>query len=156
VLTINLPVLQGRIGSAQLALGGPINTDTTRRLARDAGIIPVVLGSRGEPLDVARTTRTLPPRSAAIRRDGGCAFPGCSVPARWCDIHHIIHWDDNGPTSLNNCVALCGRHHRLLHHSHWQIHMVSGIPQFHPPPWLDGTPRTNPLHTAPNLIRIRQ
>jgi hypothetical protein len=38
VLTINLPVLQGRIGSAQLALGGPINTDITRRLARDAGL----------------------------------------------------------------------------------------------------------------------
>jgi hypothetical protein len=38
VLTINLPVLQGRIGTAQLAFGGPINTDTTRRLARDAGL----------------------------------------------------------------------------------------------------------------------
>jgi hypothetical protein len=59
-----------------------------------------VLVSRGEPLDVARTTRTLPTaiRCAVILRDGGCAFPGCSVPARWCDIHHIIHWDDNGPT----------------------------------------------------------
>jgi hypothetical protein len=104
-------------------------------------IIPVVLGSRGEPLDVARATRTVP---TAIRRDGGCAFPGCSVPARWCDIHHIIHWVDHGPTSLNNCVALCSRHHRLLHHSHWQIHMVSGIPQFHPPPWLDGTTHQPP------------
>ncbi|HEV7827553.1 MAG TPA: HNH endonuclease signature motif containing protein [Pseudonocardiaceae bacterium] len=89
-----------------------------QQLARDARIIPIVLGSRGEPLDVARTTRTLP---AAIRRDAGCAFPGSSGPARWCDIHHIIHWYDNGPTSLNNCVALCGRHHRLLHHSHWRI-----------------------------------
>jgi 5-methylcytosine-specific restriction protein A len=118
VLTINLPVLQGRISTAQLAFGGPINTDTTRRLARDARIIPVVLGSRGEPLDVARTTRTLP---TAIHRDAGCTYPGSSGPARWCDIHHIIHWDDNGPTSLNNCVALCGRHHRLLHHSHWRI-----------------------------------
>ncbi|HEV7828915.1 MAG TPA: hypothetical protein VGP04_08675 [Pseudonocardiaceae bacterium] len=38
VLTINPPVLQGRIGTAQLAFGGPINTDTTRRLARDAGL----------------------------------------------------------------------------------------------------------------------
>ncbi|HEV7830274.1 MAG TPA: HNH endonuclease signature motif containing protein, partial [Pseudonocardiaceae bacterium] len=143
VLTINLPVLQDRIGTAQPALGGPINTDTTRRLARDARIIPIVLGSRGEPLDVARTVPT------AIRRDAGCAFPGSSGPARWRDIHHIIHWDDNGPTSLNNCVALCSRHHRLLHHSHWQIHMVSGIPQFHPPPWLDGPPRTNPSTPPP-------
>jgi hypothetical protein len=47
VLTINLPVLQGRIGTAQLAFGGPINTDTTRRLARDAGIYPNSAGFPG-------------------------------------------------------------------------------------------------------------
>jgi hypothetical protein len=84
VVTVSLPVLQGRIGSAQLALGGPINADVARRLACDAGIIPVVLGSRGEPLDVARASRTVPAaiRRAVILRDGGCAFPGCSVPAR--------------------------------------------------------------------------
>jgi uncharacterized protein DUF222 len=158
VVTVSLPVLQGRIGSASLALGGPINADVARRLACEASVIPVVLGSRGEPLDVGRASRTVPAaiRRAVILRDGGCAFPGCSVPARWCDIHHIIHWVDNGLTSLENCVALCGRHHRLLHHSHWRIHMVSSIPQFHPPPWLGGSPRTNPLHTAPDLIRIRQ
>jgi hypothetical protein len=158
VVTVSLPVLQGRIGSASLALGGPINADVARRIACDAGVIPVVLGSRGEPLDVGRASRTVPTaiRRAVILRDRGCAFPGCSVPARWCDIHHIIHWVDHGPTSLDNCVALCGRHHRLLHHSHWQIQMTNGIPQFHPPPWLGGPPRTNPLHTAPDLIRIRQ
>jgi hypothetical protein len=47
VITVSLPVLQGRIGSAQLAFGGPINADVARRLACDAGVIPVVLGSRG-------------------------------------------------------------------------------------------------------------
>jgi hypothetical protein len=158
VITVSLPVLQGRIGSAQLAFGGPINADVARRLACDAGVIPVVLGSRGEPLDVGRPSRTVPAaiRRAVILRDGGCAFPGCSVPARWCDIHHIIHWVDHGPTSLENCVTLCGRHHRLLHHSCWHIQMADGIPQFHPPSWLGGPPRTNPLHTAPDLIRIRQ
>ena len=60
-----------------------------------------------------------PPRSAA-RSSSATAdapFPGCSVPARWCDIHHLVHWLNHGPTNLENCVALCGRHHRLLHHS---------------------------------------
>ncbi len=158
VVTVSLPVLQGRIGSAHLAFGGPINADVARRIACDAGVIPVVLGSRGEPLDVGRASRTVPAaiRRAVILRDGGCAFPGCSVPARWCDIHHLLHWVDHGPTSLQNCVALCGRHHRLLHHSHWRIEMADGIPEFHPPPWLGGPPRTNPLHTVPDLTRIRQ
>jgi hypothetical protein len=158
VVTISLPVLQGRIGSASLALGGPINAEVARRIACDAELIPVVLGSRGEPLDVGRSSRTVPTaiRRAVILRDGGCAFPGCSVPVRWCDIHHCIHWVDHGPTSVDNCVALCGRHHRLIHHSDWRIDMTNGIPEFHPPPWLGGPPRRNPLHTAPELIRIRE
>ncbi len=158
VVTVSLAVLRGRIGSASLALGDPINADIARRLACDAQVIPVVLGSRGEPLDVGRASHTIPTaiRRAVIVRDRGCAFPGCSIPARWCEIHHIVHWADYGPTSVGNCVALCGRHHKLLHHSRWRIDMASGIPEFHPPPWLGGPPRRNPLHLIPELVRTRQ
>ncbi|MGH3786647.1 MAG: DUF222 domain-containing protein [Pseudonocardiaceae bacterium] len=158
VVTVSLAVLQGRIGSASLALGGPINADVARRIACDARVIPVVLGTRGEPLDVGRASQSVPAaiRRAVIVRDRGCAFPGCTVPARWCEIHHIVFWADGGPTSVGNCVALCGRHHRLVHHSHWRIEMSEGIPQFHPPPWFGGPPRRNPLHSAPDLIRIRE
>lgn len=158
VVTVSLAVLQGRIGSASLALGGPINADLARRIACDAQIIPVVLGSRGEPLDIGRTSRTVPTgiRRAVILRDRGCAFPGCSIPARWCEIHHVVYWADGGPTSLTNCVALCGRHHRLIHHSDWWIDMTSGVPRFHPPRWLGGPPRSNPIPAVPELIRIRE
>ena len=158
VVTVSLAVLQGRIGSASLALGGPITADIARRIACDAEIIPVVLGSRGEPLDVGRASRTVPTAicRAVIVRDGGCAFPGCAIPARWCDIHHLVYWADGGPTSVGNCVALCGRHHRLIHHSDWRIEMATGTPEFHPPPWLGGPRRRNPLHTGPELTRIRQ
>ncbi|MGH3601899.1 MAG: DUF222 domain-containing protein, partial [Pseudonocardiaceae bacterium] len=158
VVTVNLAVLQGRIGAASLALGGPINAEVARRIACDARVIPVVLGARGEPLDIGRASYTVPTaiRRAVLVRDGGCAFPGCSVPARWCDIHHVIHWADHGPTSVGNCVALCGRHHRLVHHSHWRIDMTDGFLQFHPPPWLGGAPRRNPLHAPRDLTRIRE
>ncbi|MGH3882628.1 MAG: DUF222 domain-containing protein [Pseudonocardiaceae bacterium] len=158
VVTVSLAVLQGRIGSASLAFGGPINADVARRIACDAQVIPMVLGARGEPLDVGRASHAVPAaiRRAVVVRDGGCAFPGCSAPARWCDIHHVVHWADGGLTSVANCVALCGRHHRLVHHSAWRIEMTGGIPEFHPPPWLGGPPRRNPLHTVPNLIRIRE
>ncbi|HXT45539.1 MAG TPA: DUF222 domain-containing protein, partial [Pseudonocardiaceae bacterium] len=158
VVTVSLPVLQGRLGSASLALGGPITADLARRIACDAEIIPVVLGSRGEPLDVGRASRTVPTaiRRAVVLRDGGCAYPGCAVPARWCDIHHVIGWADGGPTSVGNCVTLCGRHHRLIHHTDWHIDMTDGIPRFHPPPWLGGPARRNPLHTTPELVRVRK
>ena len=158
VVTMSLGVLQGRIGAASLAFGGPINADIARRIACDARVIPVVLGARGEPLDIGRASYTVPTaiRRAVLVRDAGCAFPGCPVPARWCDIHHVTHWADHGPTSVENCVALCGRHHRLIHHSRWRIDMTGSIPQFHPPPWLGGPPRRNPLHTPRDLIRIRE
>jgi hypothetical protein len=158
VVTVSLPVLQGLIGTASLALGGPINAEIARRIACDAELIPAVLGSRGEPLDVGRASRTVPTaiRRAVILRDGGCAFPGCPIPGRWCEIHHVIHWVDGGPTSLANCVALCGRHHHLIHHTDWWIDMTGGIPQFHPPPWLGGPPLRNHVHAAADLIRIRE
>ncbi len=158
VVTVPLAVLAGRIGAGSLGFGGPVNAEVARRIACDARVIPVVLGACGEPLDVGRASHSVPAaiRRAVIVRDRGCAFPGCSVPARWCEIHHIQHWADLGPTSLANCVLLCGRHHRLVHHSAWRITMASGVPEFHPPPWIGGPPRRNPLHLAPDLVRIRE
>jgi hypothetical protein len=61
---MDLAVLRGRIGSASLAFGGPLNADVARRIACDAQVIPVVLGARGEPLDVGRASPPYPPRSA--------------------------------------------------------------------------------------------
>ncbi|MGB8961945.1 MAG: HNH endonuclease signature motif containing protein [Pseudonocardiaceae bacterium] len=103
MVTVTLAVLQDRIGTATLALGGPINADIARRIARDAQLIPMVLGARGEPLDVGHASHTIPTaiRRAVIIRDSGCAFPGCTVPARWCEIHHLsTGWTMAPPTSI--------------------------------------------------------
>ena len=90
---------------------------TVRRLACDAGVIPVVLGSNGDVLDVGRRTRTIPTaiRNALVVRDGGCTHPGCDRPVSWCDAHHVVHWSDGGPTSLENLVLLCSAHHHQHH-----------------------------------------
>jgi hypothetical protein len=79
-----------------------------RRWACDAEIVPVVLGSKSEPLDVGRLSRTVTDaiRRALNLRDGGCAFPGCSRRPRRCHAHHIRHWLDHGPTCLDNLVLL--------------------------------------------------
>lgn len=68
---------------AVLADGQPIPAGQARRLACDAAVIPVVLGSGSEPLDIGRQSRVVPTglRRALHLRDGGCRFAGCDRPA---------------------------------------------------------------------------
>ena len=108
-----------------------------RRLACDADLIPISLGTQAQPLDVGRTHRLITTAlwSALIARDRHCAFPGCTRPPVMCHAHHIRHWADGGPTSLANLVMLCGHHHRTLHDTTWQVRLApDGHPEFLPPP----------------------
>lgn len=90
---------------------------TVRRLACDADLIPVVLGSDGEVLDLGRAVRlfTRAQRRALWHRDRGCSFPGCDVPSGWTEAHHLVHWADGGTSDLDNAALLCQRHHTLVH-----------------------------------------
>jgi len=96
---------------------------TARRVACDAGVIPVVMGSTSQVLNVGRRTRTVSTtqRNALIVRDGGCVFPGCDRPPSWCDAHHVIHWLNHGPSDLWNLVLLCSAHHHVVHEGGWGL-----------------------------------
>ncbi|MFF0368977.1 MULTISPECIES: HNH endonuclease signature motif containing protein [unclassified Micromonospora] len=113
VVTTSYDGLTRQLHAGALDIGLQLTPDTVRRLACDAAILPAVLGGAGQVLDVGRQRRlvTGPLRRALVLRDGGCAFPGCDRPPRWCAAHHIDHWADGGPTSLDNAVLLCGHHH---------------------------------------------
>jgi hypothetical protein len=76
----------------------------------------VLEDEEGEPLNVGRKTRSIPPalRRALNARDRGCRFPGCSN-TRYVDAHHIHHWAKGGETKLSNLVQLCRFHHRQVH-----------------------------------------
>ena len=52
---------------------------------------------------------------ALVARDLHCRWPGCTIRATWCDAHHIVHRADHGPTTDENLVLLCHRHHQLSH-----------------------------------------
>ena len=106
-----------------LADGQPVTPGQARKVACDAGVIPVVLGGDSEPLDIGRLTRIVPVglRRALGLRDGGCRFPGCDRPPTWCDAHHLHHWADGGSTSPDNLILLCPFHHTLVHEG-WQPH----------------------------------
>jgi hypothetical protein len=152
VVTMSLDTLRAQTGAATLDDGSPLSPTTARRIACDAAIIPAILDGPSQILDIGRERRlfTGPLRHALILRDGGCAFPGCDRPPRWCNGHHIVHWADGGPTSLNNAVLLCGHHHRLIHHSEWQVRisLTDGRPEFTPPRYIDPDqhPQRNPYH----------
>jgi hypothetical protein len=77
----------------------------------------------GRVLDVGRRTRTISPalRRALSYRDRTCRFPGCAT--RVCDGHHVIHWADGGPTSLDNLLLLCRRHHTAVHEQGYRVEL---------------------------------
>lgn len=150
---VRLEDLQNRARAAVLDFGGALTASETRLLACDCGVVPAVLGGKGEVLDLGRTARTI---SDAIRRalgirDGGCAWPGCDRPPSWCDGHHIVPWEHGGVTSLDNSVLLCKAHHRILHASEWVIRLRDGFPEFIPPKWVDPDqiPRRKPSSHLP-------
>ncbi|MGC4834289.1 DUF222 domain-containing protein [Micromonospora vinacea] len=151
VVTTGYDELTRQLGTAVLDAGRHLSAEAVRRLACDAAILPAVLGSTGQPLDIGRQRRLItgPLRRALVLRDRGCAFPGCDRPPRWCDAHHIQHWADGGDTSLDNAVLLCGHHHRHVHHGDWDVRLGGdGHPEFIPPAWLDPEqlPRRNHYH----------
>ena len=114
----DLETLEGRAGRQAETDGGVVlHPEAIRRIACDAGVSRVITDGKSQSLDVGRRTRAVPPaiRRALVVRDGGCTAPGCDRSARWCDAHHIEHWADGGPTSLDNLRLLCRRHHRQAH-----------------------------------------
>ncbi|WP_426226731.1 DUF222 domain-containing protein [Pseudarthrobacter sp. DSP2-3-2b1] len=135
-------------GAGLFVFTGPVTAATVRKIACDADIIPVLLGSEGRILDIGRTTRIFPPhiRKAITARDHGCAFPGCNIPAPWCEAHHITYWSHGGTTSTDNGTLLCTHHHHLIHKEQWKIQVKSGIPWFIPPPHIDPGQRPQRNH----------
>jgi Domain of unknown function (DUF222) len=160
LIRLDYDTLRRQAQGTTLELGGRIDPGELRRLLCDAGVIPVVFGGRGEPLDVGREQRTATKaqRDAITARDQGCAHPGCAVPAHRCQIHHITHWAHGGRTAVAEMVMLCVTHHRMIHRTGWTLRMVDGWPEFIPPKWLDPTqtPRHKPrpphpaAHQPPN------
>lgn len=165
VVTLPLATLLTGLGDAVIGhqvfdQPQPLSPETARRLACDAEIVPVVLGSKGEPLDVGRSHRlvTGPMRTALAIRDAGCVFPGCDRPPPECDAHHIVPWWAGGETKLSNLVLLCPHHHMVVEPSRdrlddpgrWRVRInpADGMPEALPPAHIDPdmTPRRHARH----------
>jgi hypothetical protein len=122
VVTMDWESLANAVRGAGATVGGSesgtlLAPETMRRLACNASVIPAVLGSDGEILDQGRAVRFFTPAQTRRLwlRDGGCTFPGCSMPPHWTDAHHLVHWADFGSSDLGNAALLCERHHTIVH-----------------------------------------
>jgi hypothetical protein len=95
-------------------------------------------------------------RRAVQLRARHCEWPGCIKPLAWCDIHHLRHKSDGGPTSVTECVALCQYHHDVcIHRQGWRLVLhpdatttaygpKGQVLHSHGPPGGSGPPGTGP------------
>lgn len=124
-VTVDLPTLLGlQENPGELSGFGPIPASIARELAADGRWRKFLTDpSSGALLDVGREMY-LPPQYLVdflSARDRICRFPGCSQPARVCDIDHALSWEEGGKTNPSNLGLLCRRHHRLKTHGGWKL-----------------------------------
>jgi hypothetical protein len=95
---------------------GPLLTDADRKYLTCDATCEVWFERKGEVIGAGRSTRTINRRlrRALEHRHPTCAVPGCGA-THGLHAHHIRHWEDGGPTELDNLVLLCPYHHRLHH-----------------------------------------
>jgi hypothetical protein len=127
VIHVSQEVIEGRKeGLAAMEAGEtgiiPLGAETLLRLSCDALVQVLIEDAQGRPLSMSQARRSVPfsLRSLLSLRDGICRFPGCDNGI-FLHAHHIAHWSKGGPTTKDNLVLICSRHHRIVHEGHWQI-----------------------------------
>jgi hypothetical protein len=128
--------------------GEPLTAEVASLLSCDAHLRALVVDRQGQPLWLGRTSRLAShsQRRALAIRDGGCVFPGCDMPAEWCDAHHQPGWEHGGTTDIDAMVLLCRRHHGAAHSKRWTLR-----PSPPPPPPAAAPPLASPPLPAPPL-----
>ena len=83
-------------GRCELDGGPSLGPDKARRIACDSSLTRIATGPAGNPLDISRKSRAVPPalRRALAASDGGFRFPGCT------NHHWITVWQSRGCCEL--------------------------------------------------------
>lgn len=157
-------------GIPDIDLGPAIPFETACRLSCDCRLEVARVDGLGDTVGVDRATRKIPRwlRRQLMRRDGHvCQFPGCGA-RKFLHGHHIWHWLYGGPTSLDNLIALCPTHHRLVHEFSWGVKRTrdGGVIWYRPngrifepgprPTTIDGFFASLPPPDPPKLIEAQK
>ena len=110
----------------------------------------------GKALALYHTKRLASPaqRIVLYAKDRGCTFPGCTMPANLCEVHHTDPYATNPVTDINDLTFGCGPNHKLADHGWTARKNHDGDTEWIPPPHLDhGQPRVNTFHHPEKLLR---
>lgn len=120
----------------------PVSVQAVERLIDSRGMQLVTMNQAGRILSLGSTQRcfTASQRRAITARDGGCVIPGCTTPAGWCEVHHVIPWRSGGRTHTDNGVLLCWGHHQRIDSGPWRLSMPDGVPHVRGPGIPEWTP----------------
>ncbi len=157
----------------ELVDGSPVSLVTLGRLLCGADVHRLVVSATGEVLDAGKTIRLAnraQRRALRYRHARHCAFPGCTSPIDWCEMHHIEEWDPDpdspvGPTDMANLVPLCRFHHHRVHEGGFDLVLDSdGEVTVHRPPDRGGgrcrvTPakaHRRPREPHPDALLVRE
>jgi len=145
----DLSFLRSGTGGAEIERLGLLSGEAIRRISCDARVALALDDAFGHTMFEGRSKRfaTEPQRREVRRRDRRCRFPGCANNA-FIDVHHIVHWADQGTTDLPNLVTLCDHHHHRVHEGKWRVRgNANGILRFVGPSGRVMTSRPSPLWT---------
>ena len=109
-------------GKVDLGNGLAVTPRTLRRLGCGGLVQGMLHGVDGQPLDLGDRVRlaTRNQRLALEAMYPTCEIPGCDVPFAWCEVHHLVPWEDGGPTDMGNLRPRCSFHHHLVHEGGWR------------------------------------
>ena len=145
VVRLTLDDLLSGLGEARLdGIDQPISAGTARRMAAEAGIIPIVMGGPSEVLDLGREQRLFNRKHRLAIGETYSTCAGCGRPAAWAELHHIDWFvRDGGLTNLKNAIPLCSSDHHAVHANGWEVSIRGGVAWFIPPSSVDiyRTPR---------------
>jgi Domain of unknown function (DUF222)/HNH endonuclease len=108
----------------ELSCGVTLPIESARRMLCSASRVTwMAVDASGVPLRVGFTERHANRQQRRVLRGmyRTCAVEGCGVLFDRCEIHHVVWYENGGPTDIDNLVPVCSRHHHLVHEGGWRL-----------------------------------
>jgi hypothetical protein len=122
VVHVDLDALSHGDRCAEIAGGPVIAPEIASEMLCDCNLQVVCHDAMDRAVGISHESRIVPRwlRRQLMRRDRACTFPGCNEK-RYLQAHHIVWWENGGPTQLDNLTMVCHHHHKLVHREGWSV-----------------------------------